>query len=37
LAEQQSLGIYLVLVPPKNPVIGPPSWNTANVTSGPQT
>jgi len=37
LAEQQSLGIYLVLVPPSNPVIGPPSWNTANVTTGPQT
>lgn len=36
LAQQQNLGIYLVLVPPNNPVVSVPQFNPANVLSGPQ-
>jgi Flp pilus assembly protein CpaB len=35
LAQQMNLGIYLVLVPPNNPVASVPQFNPANVLTGP--
>lgn len=35
LAQQMNLGIYLVLVPPNNPVASVPQFNPANILSGP--
>jgi pilus assembly protein CpaB len=35
LAQQMNLGIYMVLVPPNNPVVSVPQFNPANVLSGP--
>ena len=37
LAQQQNLGIYLLLLPPNNPVASIPTWATTNLLSGPQT
>jgi Flp pilus assembly protein CpaB len=34
-AQQQSLGIYLLLVPPNNPVVAIPGVNPSNILSGP--
>jgi Flp pilus assembly protein CpaB len=34
LAEQENLGIYLVLVPPNNPVVSVPEFSQANLLSG---
>jgi len=36
LAEQQALGIYMLLTPPGNPVVSIPSVNPGNILSGPQ-
>jgi len=36
LAEQQAMGIYLVLVPPANPVVSIPDVTPGNILSGPQ-
>jgi pilus assembly protein CpaB len=36
LAEQQALGIYMLLVPPGNPVVSIPSVNPGNILNGPQ-
>jgi pilus assembly protein CpaB len=36
LAQQESLGIYLLLVPPSNPVVSIPAWGTDNILTGPQ-
>lgn len=35
-AEQQGLGIYLLLVPPGNPVVSVPGVGSENVLNGPQ-
>jgi Flp pilus assembly protein CpaB len=35
-AEQTGLGIYMVLVPPNNPVVNAPATNDTNILSGPQ-
>ena len=37
LAQQQNLGIYLVLVPPGNPVVAVPGVNPGSILNGPQT
>jgi Flp pilus assembly protein CpaB len=37
LAQQQNLGIYLVLVPPGGPVVSVPGSNLGNILNGPQT
>ncbi len=36
LAQQESLGLYMLLVPPGNPVVTVPSATTGNFLSGPQ-
>jgi pilus assembly protein CpaB len=35
LAQQQGMGIYLVLVPPNNPVVNVAPFNPGNILSGP--
>jgi Flp pilus assembly protein CpaB len=35
LAQQQNLGIYLLLVPPNNPVASLPTFTPGNILSGP--
>ena len=35
LAQAQNMGIYLVLVPPNNPVASVPAFNPGNILSGP--
>ena len=37
LAQQQSLGIYLLLVPPNNPVVSIPSVDVGGILNGPPT
>jgi pilus assembly protein CpaB len=37
LAQQQSLGIYLLLVPPNNPVVPIPSVDVGGILNGPPT
>ncbi len=37
LAQQQNLGIYMLLVPPGNPVVNVPGVDPGNVLNGPQT
>jgi Flp pilus assembly protein CpaB len=37
LAEQQNLGIYLLLVPPDNPVVSVPAVDPGSILNGPQT
>lgn len=37
LAQQQTLGIYLLLVPSDNPVVAVPGVDPAHILSGPQT
>jgi pilus assembly protein CpaB len=37
LAQQESMGIYMLLVPPGNPVTSIPSVTPSNVLNGPQT
>jgi pilus assembly protein CpaB len=37
LAQQQNLGIYLVLVPPGGPVVSVPGASLGNILNGPQT
>ena len=36
LAQQQSLGIYLILVPPGSPVVSVPGADLASILNGPQ-
>jgi len=36
LAEQQSMGIYMLLTPPGSPVASIPSVNPSNILNGPQ-
>ena len=35
LAQEQNMGIYLVLVPPNNPVVSVQPFNPGNILSGP--
>ena len=37
LAQQQNMGIYLLLVPPANPVVSVPGVQPNSILSGPQT
>jgi Flp pilus assembly protein CpaB len=37
LAQQQNLGIYLLLVPANNPVVSVPGVDPGNILNGPQT